>query len=87
MADYTGEQFALTNTLLLQGDSTRPGEKFTSGGGSTPVTATYAQRVFSSGLGVWCYYVGAINATPVSGDTTPNWTGSITAWQVLGRVT
>lgn len=87
MADFSGERFTVTDVLFTSPDSTRPGEKFTSGGGSTPVTETYAQRVFSSGLGVWCYYTGAIDATPASGDTTPNWTGSITAWQVLGRVT
>lgn len=55
-----------------------------SGGASA---STYAQRVFSSGLNAWCYYNGALNATPLSSETTPNWTGAITAWQVLGRLT
>lgn len=46
----------------------------------------YAQRVYSSGLSVWCYYVGAINASPLSSQTTPNWTGAITEYQLLGQV-
>lgn len=51
------------------------------------VTSSYAQRVFSSGLGVWCYYVQAsINPTPATTDTTPNWTGSITAFEVLAKL-
>jgi len=49
--------------------------------------ATYPQRVFSSGLAAWCYYIQtAINPTPASVDTTPNWTGSITAHEVLAEL-
>jgi hypothetical protein len=53
---------------------------------ATPVVTYYAQRVFSSGLSQWCYYTtsGAPDPAPASGSTTPNWTGSITAWQILG---
>lgn len=43
----------------------------------------YAQRVYSSGLGQWCYFSGPINQSPAPGDTTPNWTGSITAYELL----
>lgn len=51
---------------------------------SPVVTVSYAQRVFSSGLAQWCYYVGALNPTPLSTATTPNWTGAITAYENLG---
>jgi hypothetical protein len=45
---------------------------------------SYVQRVYSSGLSAWCYYTqSVINPTPASVDTTPNWTGSITAHEVL----
>ena len=48
---------------------------------------TYPQRVYSSGLAAWCYYVQtSINPTPASVDTTPNWTGSITAHEVLAEL-
>lgn len=45
----------------------------------------YYQRVFSSGLNVWCYYTtqSAINATPLSTATNPNWTGSIAAYELI----
>lgn len=48
----------------------------------------YYQRVWSSGLSVWCYYntLNAVNASPASAATTPNWTGSISDFQVVGRV-
>lgn len=48
------------------------------------MTLRYVQRVYSSGLSAWCYYTqSVINPTPASVDTTPNWTGSITAHEVL----
>ncbi|MGL4255622.1 MAG: hypothetical protein ACRCSL_04755 [Microbacterium sp.] len=47
--------------------------------------AVYAQRVYSSGLAAWCYFSGAVNQSPAPGDTTPNWTGSITAYELLAR--
>jgi len=44
----------------------------------------YGQRVWSSGLNDWCYYEQtAVNPTPLSGETTPNWTGSISNHEVL----
>ena len=47
----------------------------------------YVQRVYSSGLSAWCYYTKtSIDPTPLSTDTTPNWTGSITAFQVLAVI-
>jgi len=51
-------------------------------------TTYYAQRVFSSGLSQWCYFTQTtIDQTPASGDTTPNWTGAITAYELLGSYT
>lgn len=48
-------------------------------------TIYYYQRVFSSGLNVWCYYTttNGVNATPLSGATTPPWTGSIAAYELI----
>lgn len=45
----------------------------------------FYQRVFSSGLGEWCYYTtqNGINPTPLSGDTVPPWTGSIAAYELI----
>ncbi len=45
----------------------------------------YYQRVYSSGLGVWCYYstVNAPNANPDPSTTSPNWTGTISDAQVV----
>jgi hypothetical protein len=57
----------------------------------TNVTYThirYFQRVYSSGLSAWCYYstLDAVNPTPLSAATTPNWTGSISNFQVVQAV-
>jgi hypothetical protein len=53
--------------------------------GDVAPVVNYVQRVFSSGLGVWCYYtMTVIDQSPASGDTTPNWTGAITAYELLG---
>jgi hypothetical protein len=48
----------------------------------------YWQRVYSSGLSAWCYYstLNATNPTPLSSETTPNWTGSISNFQVVQAV-
>jgi len=48
---------------------------------------SYVQRVYGSGNAAWCYYTQtSINPTPATGDTTPNWTGSITAHEVLAVI-
>jgi hypothetical protein len=48
---------------------------------------SYVQRVYGSGNAAWCYYTQTtINPTPASVDTTPNWTGSITAHEVLAVI-
>jgi len=86
-----------TNTVSMGGTSSfeaqmlaTPSSTVTEGGVTLfnpfPETSTiqYAQRVYSSGLSQWCYYIQtAINPTPATGDTTPNWTGSITAHEIL----
>lgn len=46
--------------------------------------ANYYQKVYDSGASRWCYYVGtSINASPLSGATTPNWVGPITQHCVI----
>lgn len=80
MADYSGT--IVTQQPVLAGVTDFPAGQMINTAG--PVQ--YAQRVYSSGLSVWCYYVGAINASPLSSQTTPNWTGTITAYQLLGQI-
>ena len=48
----------------------------------------YFQRVYSSGLSTFCYYstLNTVNPTPLSSETTPNWTGSISNFQVVQAV-
>lgn len=48
-------------------------------------TVYYYQRVFSSGLNTWCYYTtqNGIDAAPLSAATSPNWTGSIAAYELI----
>lgn len=53
----------------------------------------YYQRVLDNGVGgtgVWCYYdtLNALNASPASGVTSPNWTGATppTSPQVVAAV-
>jgi len=45
----------------------------------------YYQRVYSSGLSQWCYYltIGTINTSPASSETSPNWTGTISNHQII----
>ena len=54
-----------------------------------PPSTTYYQRVRDTGEGGrWCYYSSkSINASPLSGDTTPNWSGAISAHSVIATVT
>jgi len=48
------------------------------------LTVKYFQRVYDAGTEGWCYYTDtSINATPDSGDTTPNYTGAISAHSVV----
>ena len=48
------------------------------------LTVKYYQRVYDAGTAGWCYYTGTtIDATPDSGDTTPNYTGAISAHSVV----
>jgi hypothetical protein len=61
-----------------------PGYIITPATSAPPPAIQYAQRVWSTGTLVWCYYVGAINPTPAAGATTPNWVGSATQYQLLG---
>lgn len=49
-------------------------------------TRTIYQRVWSSGLSLWCYYItyGQPLATPAMTETSPNWTGTITSHEIIG---
>jgi len=84
MADFPGQVLPVSLPSAVP-TSTAASDFTPTGGGS--VAAIYAQRVFSSGLADWCYFVGIPDSTPASGDTTPNWTGAITAYEVVsGRL-
>jgi hypothetical protein len=48
------------------------------------LTVKYFQRVFDAGLSVYCYYTKtSIDATPASGETSPNYTGAISDHSVV----
>lgn len=63
------------------------GISMSAGAGSAPAgaTTTYWQRVWDTGNLVWCYYqtTSTPNASPATGDTTPNHSGSVSNHQVL----
>ena len=47
-------------------------------------TTNYFQRVYDDGTGGYCYYTKTtIDATPSSGETTPNYTGTISDHAVV----
>jgi hypothetical protein len=48
------------------------------------MASPFAQRVWSTGTSVWCYYVGAIDPSPASTATIPNWVTSAIRHEVLG---
>lgn len=81
MADFVAQELpsAVFPVVADSADAT----VVASGGGT--VVAIYAQRVWSTGLGVWCYYTTALDATPASGTTTPNWTGAAVDYNVISR--
>jgi hypothetical protein len=56
------------------------------GAGNVPVVPTnYIQRVYDTGTGGWCYYTKtSVDDSPLSTETSPNWTGSISGHSVLG---
>ena len=48
------------------------------------LTIKYYQRVYDAGLSVYCYYTKtSIDATPSSGETSPNYTGEISDHSVV----
>lgn len=82
MATYVGESIPVIPILGV--NKPHPGRVI---GNTGPVVAIeWAQRVFSSGLNTWCYYNGPLNPSPDPSETTPNWTVSITAYQILAKV-
>lgn len=45
---------------------------------------SYLQRVWDTGTAGWCYYTKSIiDPSPLSGETSPNWTGSISSHSVV----
>ena len=48
------------------------------------LTVKYYQRVFDAGLSVYCYYTKtSIDATPLSTETSPEYTGAISDHSVV----
>lgn len=53
---------------------------------ATAPTVYYGQAVWDTGTGGWCYYeLTTITASPLSGQTTPNWTGTISNHIILSE--
>ena len=51
-------------------------------------TINYFQRVYDDGTGGYCYYTKTtIDPTPTSGETTPNYTGTISDHSVVKVIT
>lgn len=72
MADYAAKFLTSPDTF-----------KGKEGVGSASATY-YTQRVWGSGNAAWCYYTKTeIDASPLSGETTPNWSGSISNHSVV----
>jgi hypothetical protein len=80
MADYAGQILA-PSELQATPDSANA-QILVSGQVSS---ALYAQRVWSTGLGAWCSWIGPIDSSPTPAMTTPNWTGSITSYECVSR--
>jgi len=57
-------------------------------GHTAAMAIRYYQRVFSSGLQRWCYYstLNAVNPAPLYYETSPQWTGSISDFQLVASV-
>jgi hypothetical protein len=70
MADFNGQIFPPLPELI---------------GAAFQTPRWFAQRVWSSGWGAWCYYVKpVVDPAPLAIETTPNWTGAISGHEVLG---
>jgi hypothetical protein len=51
-------------------------------------TTNYFQRVYDDGTGGYCYYTKTtIDPTPSAGETTPNYTGTISGHSVVKVIT
>lgn len=87
MADFNST-YLNTNELSLFSQS--PADALYVAPSSVTVTGNvrYYQRVYSTGLGQWCYYstVNALNPNPDPAITSPSWTGSISSSQVIATV-
>lgn len=71
-----------TYTLARLAPSVRTLTRAKDGGGAVTY---YHQRVRCSIQG-WCYYTKTvIDASPLSAETTPNWTGTISLHSVLAK--
>ena len=79
MADFSA-QFVPANPAFALADS------YSALSLNATPTINYAQRVWSTGTSVWCYYVGQLTSSPIATQTTPNWVGSAIRHQVLGSV-
>jgi hypothetical protein len=83
-----------TNTQTLSGGSFQPLYTITANLRGAPTadgfnpwpspSASYLQRVWDSGTLGWCYYEkNEIDPTPLSTETTPNYTGAISSHSIV----
>lgn len=80
MANYTGALVTAPATLAASYDPPVASLVYIG------APSNFAQRVWSTGTSVWCYYTGVINASPSATATTPNWVTSAIRHEVLGPV-
>ena len=87
----TGEMLEYKKKTTNTGLATRRNDQpFQAASVTTTITITetltvkYYQRVYDAGLSVYCYYTKtSIDATPSSGETSPNYTGAISDHSVV----
>jgi hypothetical protein len=81
MADYPNRYVA--GTAYTSQRNRNFNNQYVTTGGDAP-TVYYFQRVWDAGLGQYCYYTKTvIDPAPLAAETTPNYTGAISAHSVV----
>lgn len=83
----TAQYFPSANVFLAS-ETSEGAQYFSPSVVTVAANIRYWQRVYDTGTAGWCYYstLNALNPTPASSATSPNWTGSISTPQVVAAV-
>lgn len=87
MANF-GAGYFVASDQYLGAESPASAQYFSPSVVTVAANIRYWQRVYDTGTAGWCYYstLNALNPTPASSATSPNWTGSISTPQVVAAV-